>query len=453
MFEAGRAKGWLLLAALALAACAEGIVFSNARSSPRNRERAIRKETLYIILHTTEGPTGSSLNKLTANGECHYLVDTSGKIWRIVDVRREAYHCGLSMWKGRTNLDSCSIGIEVTGFHNRPLTAHQYTALRELLKQLRFRYKIAPQNVLTHSMVAYGEPNRWQKRRHRGRKRCGMLYAQNNIRAKLGLTAKYGADPDVRAGRLRVGDDYLERVLYGGAMPVGSGFSSVGFLETRHAKPPAELPLSAPSTSAQKNPPPVPGPPRRESPKPLDKGKAPVKATGAKPPAKTTAGQVAKGGASAQRSTAKAPTKPNASSGGKAAPNTRASATTAQAKGGANPAGKGSKPASAAGRNVPARTAPSNSGRGVAIAKPSVNNSPAKGGSGTSGRGKVAGNSSAPKGGTRTAASRADAPVRNVPPVATRLDEPAPNARVEDDIKVRRERPPELDAVPPPPPL
>ena len=407
MCEAGRAKGWLLLTALALAACAEGVVFSNARNSPRNRERAFRKETLYIILHTTEGPTGSSLNKLSANGECHYLVDTSGKIWRIVDVRREAYHCGLSMWKGRTNLDSCSIGIEVTGYHNRPLTAHQYTALRELLKQLRFRYKIAPQNVLTHSMVAYGEPNRWQKRRHRGRKRCGMLYAQNNIRAKLGLTAKYGADPDVRAGRLRVGDDYLERVLYGGAMPVGSGFSSAGFLETRHVKPPAELPLSAPSASAKNRAPQPSVPSRNVASNSSGTGKPPTKGAGAKPPVKNTAGQVAKGGVSAPRSAAKAPRKAEASGNAEVARKSRAAPTPKPTTRGSNQAGGASKTATAAARNAPARAV----------------------------------------------ASRAETPGRNVPPVATRLDEAPPKARVEDDIKVRRERPPELDAVPPPPPL
>lgn len=303
---------WTLLGAILLlfVQVAEAIVFSNARLSPRNKERPLRKETLYIVLHTTEGPSANSLNKLSANGECHYLVDTQGKIWRIIDTRRVAYHCGLSMWKGRKNIDTCSIGIEVTGYHNRPLTLAQYNALKELLKQLRFHYKIAPQNVLTHSMVAYGEPNKWQRHCHRGRKRCGMLFAQSNIRAKLGLTAKYGADPDVKARRLRVADEYLEAVLYKDARPIGNGYSSASYLETLRRTPPAELPLKPTAPSPQK--PPTKPEAIKPAPKPAPTKKSPPKTVATpkatKPPAKPVAkGQPKKKSVAPQPSKPKAP--------------------------------------------------------------------------------------------------------------------------------------------------
>jgi hypothetical protein len=63
-------------------------------------------------------------------------------------------------------------------------------------------------------MVAYGNPNRWQKRKHRGRKRCGMLLAKPENRAKLGLKSKPLYDPDVRAGRLVDADKELSKILY-----------------------------------------------------------------------------------------------------------------------------------------------------------------------------------------------------------------------------------------------
>ncbi|HPQ65616.1 MAG TPA: N-acetylmuramoyl-L-alanine amidase [bacterium] len=183
--------------------------------SPENKNREKRPSTDYIILHTTEGATAGSLKKVTRNGETHYFVDPAGKVYRIIQRDRIALHAGRSMWNGRANLDDVSLGIEVVGYHNRDLTAAQYVALKELLRQLRNIYRIPDERVLTHSMVAYGLPNRWHATSHRGRKRCGMLFARKDVRVKLGIERAPDCDPDVRAGRLTVGDPYLARVLYG----------------------------------------------------------------------------------------------------------------------------------------------------------------------------------------------------------------------------------------------
>ena len=185
--------------------------------SPYNRTRPVRQHTRYIVLHTTEAHERSSLNKLKQNGEANYLVGTKGKVYRLVDSKRIAKHAGVSLWDGHFGMDNWSIGIEVVGYHNREITAAQYKALRELLTYLQCRYDIPDERVLTHSMVAYGEPNRWHKRAHRGRKRCGMLFARERVRTQLGLTAKPSFDPDVRAGRLVVADEQLALVLYGSA--------------------------------------------------------------------------------------------------------------------------------------------------------------------------------------------------------------------------------------------
>ena len=183
--------------------------------SPLNRARALRPHTRYIVLHTTEAHEKSSLNKLRENGEAHYLVGVRGVVYRLVDVRKIAKHAGVSMWEGRRGLDDWSIGIEVVGYHDREITAAQYRALRELLTFLQGQYNIPDERVLTHSMVAYGNPNKWHKKPHRGRKRCGMLFARDRVRAQLGLKAKAQYDPDVRAGRLMAADEHLELVLYG----------------------------------------------------------------------------------------------------------------------------------------------------------------------------------------------------------------------------------------------
>jgi hypothetical protein len=88
--------------------------------------------------------------------------------------------------------------------------------VRELLRQLQSVYGIPDDHVLTHSMVAYGEPNRFHPHAHRGRKRCAMVFADPAVRRRLGLTAAPHRDPDVAAGRLRPGDRELQRRLYPG---------------------------------------------------------------------------------------------------------------------------------------------------------------------------------------------------------------------------------------------
>ncbi len=205
---------------LAVSSAFAVLQFDNSFYSPRNKERDLRKSTSLIILHTTEAPSTSALHKLSDLGECNFCINEAGRVFRIIDHRREAYHAGRSMWNSRSNVDEFSVGIEVCGYHDKPLAAAQYTALAALIGELKAIYKIPDGGVLTHSQVAYGAPNKWQSRSHRGRKRCGMLFATPAVRAKLGLKERVAYDPDVRAKRLVVADEYLAQVLYG-KVPLG----------------------------------------------------------------------------------------------------------------------------------------------------------------------------------------------------------------------------------------
>jgi len=184
------------------------------RYSPKNPKRAKRPDTRFIILHTTEGGERGALSKIRRRGEAHYFVNPKGKIYRVIDKRKIATHAGRSMWDGLRVIDNYSIGIEVVGYHNKDLSDTQYKALKELIRQLKSLYDIPDENVLTHSMVAYGRPNRFHSYYHRGRKRCGMIFARYDVRERLGLEDKPLADPDVAARRLRVADRELHAYLY-----------------------------------------------------------------------------------------------------------------------------------------------------------------------------------------------------------------------------------------------
>ena len=203
------------LVVLFLTLGASALDVSNRYRSPRNAERRVRASTELIVLHTTEAPARSSLNKLSDRGEAHYCVTEEGTVYRIVDRDREAFHAGRSMWNGKEDVDKFSIGIECVGYHDKAMGIVQLRAIRDLVKELQRMYRIPDERVVCHSHVAYGAPNKWQKKNHRGRKRCGMLFAMPTVRAQLGLARRPASDADVRAKRLVVGDDYLRRVLYG----------------------------------------------------------------------------------------------------------------------------------------------------------------------------------------------------------------------------------------------
>ncbi len=257
-------------AAVFCAVTAEALTLSNRYRSPRNPERRLRASTRLIVLHTTEAPARSSLNKLSERGEAHYCLVEDGTVYRIIDRDRVAFHAGRSMWRGKEDCDEFSIGIEVVGYHNKPMPLRQLNALRELVGNLKKLYGIRDVQVVCHSHVAYGVRNKWQKCSHRGRKRCGMLFAMWSVRRKLALSARPALDPDVKSGRLVQADKYLESVLYGrtdtmavhyagGADPANKSglFSGLGNLlklggDKRKPAPKAAVKAKAPKKAAAK---------------------------------------------------------------------------------------------------------------------------------------------------------------------------------------------------------
>jgi hypothetical protein len=221
---------------------------SNRYRSPRNPERKIRSSTRLIVLHTTEAPARSSLNKVSDRGECHFCVTENGSVYRIVDRDREAFHAGRSMWQGAEDVDKYSVGIECVGYHNKVMPNAQIAAIRELVKELKSHYKLPDHAVVAHSHVAYGAPNKWHRYKHRGRKRCGMLFAMPSVRCALGLKTRPAFDPDLKAKRLRCGDDYLHSVLYGRVDTMASAYFKPKQIKAANSQPKA---LVKPKTIVQ----------------------------------------------------------------------------------------------------------------------------------------------------------------------------------------------------------
>ncbi len=127
-------------------------------------ERRDGKRADILLLHYTGMQTGeAALERLCAADSgvsCHYLVEEDGSIVQMVDEELRAWHAGASRWKGETDINSRSIGIEIVnpghewGYRDFPDV--QMDAVIRLSRDIVERRGIAPERVLGHSDVAPG---------------------------------------------------------------------------------------------------------------------------------------------------------------------------------------------------------------------------------------------------------------------------------------------------------
>ena len=83
----------------------------------------------------------------------HYVIGRDGTIYNLVDEKNISYHAGKStLPDGRTNVNSCSIGIEIMTSYTESPTDAQVQALIGLAKQIKSRNTI--KYVLRHSDIA-----------------------------------------------------------------------------------------------------------------------------------------------------------------------------------------------------------------------------------------------------------------------------------------------------------
>jgi N-acetylmuramoyl-L-alanine amidase len=121
----------------------------------------------FLVLHYTVSDLPSSIKILTEKEvSSHYLLtdEAQPKVYQLVDETRSAYHAGISYWKGYTQLNNSSVGIEIVnpGFTDNadgsrtwyPFPPAQVDTLVKLVKDIVERHKIAPENVVGHTDIA-----------------------------------------------------------------------------------------------------------------------------------------------------------------------------------------------------------------------------------------------------------------------------------------------------------
>ena len=157
-------------------------VVSDVMPSPNFGDRNDGRTPDMIVLHYTGMPdVEGALTRLCSDGtdvSAHYIVLEDGRIVQSVPEAKRAWHAGKAFWAGETDINSCSIGIEIVnrghdwGYPDFPLG--QIAAVIALCRGIMLRHTLPAHRVLGHSDVAPGrkqdpgEKFPWQSLSHSG---------------------------------------------------------------------------------------------------------------------------------------------------------------------------------------------------------------------------------------------------------------------------------------------
>lgn len=149
--------------------------FKSCNFSPRPINTLINT---IVIHHTDMTSAQGALDRLCDKNigvSSHYLIDKMGGIYHLVNTTERAFHAGASCWRGISNVNDYSIGIELDNNGSEPFGNQQMDSLISLIKELFQKHPIEQRNVVAHADVA---PNRKVDPNHHFN---WQLLAENNI--------------------------------------------------------------------------------------------------------------------------------------------------------------------------------------------------------------------------------------------------------------------------------
>jgi len=141
---------------------ADTALVDNLHPSPNIEPRKNAASPSLLILHYTGLASVERaidwLSRPESKVSCHYVIDEAGRVTQMVPERLRAWQAGVSHWKGETDINSHSIGIEIhnpghdLGYPKFPNS--QMQSVRALSLDIMTRWSIRPEGVLAHSDIA-----------------------------------------------------------------------------------------------------------------------------------------------------------------------------------------------------------------------------------------------------------------------------------------------------------
>ena len=145
------------------------------------KKRPINSIKAIIIHYTGMQSERESIIKLCnsrSKVSSHFVISRNGKVYRLVEENKIAWHAGKSCWGKNKNLNKNSIGIELVNKGHRfgytNFSKKQLSSLIKICKNLIKKYKINKRNIIGHSDVAPlrkidpGEKFPWKKLSNKG---------------------------------------------------------------------------------------------------------------------------------------------------------------------------------------------------------------------------------------------------------------------------------------------
>jgi N-acetylmuramoyl-L-alanine amidase len=122
----------------------------------------LRKPNYVVIHHTAQDSTAQTLKTFTLTRtqvSAHYVIGRDGRVYHMLNDYLRAWHGGVARWGNNTDLNSCSIGIELDNNGTEPFAEPQITSLLHVLAGLKKDYGIPAANFIGHADIAPSRKN------------------------------------------------------------------------------------------------------------------------------------------------------------------------------------------------------------------------------------------------------------------------------------------------------
>ena len=177
--------------------------FAKQLASPNHGPRPGLTPTDLLVIHSISLPPGvyggPEIEQLFTNTldwdahpyfqgirglqvSAHFVIRRNGELLQFVSCDDRAWHAGISHYRGRSQCNDDSIGIELEGLEGEPFEASQYATLVSLCKALGKQYPIG--HIAGHEHIA---PER--------KKDPGAAFLWGFLQQALGWPAQYFPEP------------------------------------------------------------------------------------------------------------------------------------------------------------------------------------------------------------------------------------------------------------------
>lgn len=118
---------------------------------------SMRKPNYVMLHHTSQDRCAQTLQTFTlprTEVSAHYVICRDGVVYHMLNDYLRAHHAGLGKWGSVTDMNSCSIGIELDNDGKEAYNEAQLKSLLSLLDTLKKSYNIPTANFIGHADYA-----------------------------------------------------------------------------------------------------------------------------------------------------------------------------------------------------------------------------------------------------------------------------------------------------------